>query len=143
MRYIPKHFQAYELLPNDLYALYGDDGLYLMDDRILLTLDSIRDFTKAPITVNNWKSGGPFRQRGYRNIIDPKTQFTAHRFGRGVDFDIYGVAADAFRNMVKTGSLNKTMAYITRMEEGIEWIHMDCMGLPRVEGQKIEFFTKE
>ena len=143
MRYIPKHFHAYELLPNDLYALHGDNGLYLIDDRILSTLDQIREFVDSPITVNNWKIGGPFSQRGYRNDPNTGAKYSAHRFGRAVDFDIAGITADAFRTKVKSGDYDKVLGYITRMEEGIEWIHMDCMGLPRIEGQQIEFFTNE
>ena len=126
-------FKSYEYLPNDLYALYGDDG-------ILWTMDSIRSYLNQPITVNNWKSGGQFSQRGYRNDINTGAKFSAHRFGRACDFDIAGYSAEDFRNMVKEGKLVDVLKYVTRMEEGVNWIHLDCMGLPRENGKPIEFF---
>jgi hypothetical protein len=141
MRYIPKHFAAYELLPKDLYTLHGDNGLFLIDDRILWTLDKIREFFNKSITVNNWKSGGQFGQRGYRNDPGTGAPYSAHRFGRAVDFDIFGMTAEQFRSQVKDGSIkNDILVYITRIEDGVNWIHMDCMGLPKTPEQQIEFF---
>jgi hypothetical protein len=140
MRYIPKHFQSYELVPQDIYTQMGDNSLYLIDDRILWTLDQIRELYNVPMIVNTWKNGGEFSQRGYRNDPNTGAPLSAHRFGRAVDFDISGTTAEDFRTKVKTGDLDSIMIYITRMEEGVNWIHMDCMGLPKQFGQAIEFF---
>ena len=140
MRYIPKHFTANELLPPDLFQQFGEDGLYLLDDRILWTLDQVRDFFGFAVTVNNWKSGGTFSQRGYRNDINTGAKFSAHRFGRAVDYDIAGVTADEFRSEVKLGRLDSILIYVTRIEDGVNWNHNDCMGLPRHNGDTIEFF---
>jgi hypothetical protein len=141
MRYIPKHFQSYELLPPDVYQKMGDNGLYLIDDRILWTLDQIREYFNKPITINNWKKGGQFSQRGYRNDPNTGAPLSAHRFGRACDFDISGITSNEFRTKVKSGGLDTVMVYITRMEDGVNWNHMDCMGLPRKENEKIEFFN--
>jgi len=138
MYYVPKYFKAYELLPPDIFEKYGVDGLYLIDDRITWTLDQIRDTIKKPITVNNWKFGGQFSQRGYRTDPNVGVKFSPHRFGRGVDFDIAGVTAQEFRNMVRSLKIN--LPYITRMEDTVNWIHIDCMGLPKQQGEPIVFF---
>jgi hypothetical protein len=140
MRYIPKHFQSYELLPPDVYQKMGDNGLYLIDDRILWTLDQIREYFNKPITINNWKKGGQFSQRGYRNDPNTGAPLSAHRFGRACDFDISELSSEDFRIKVKAGALNPIIGYITRIEDGVNWIHMDCMGLPRTSNQMIEFF---
>lgn len=140
MRYIPKYFKSYELLPPDIYENVGDNGLYLIDDRILYTLDAVREFFNSTVTVNNWKHKGKFSQRGYRNIINPKTPNTAHRFGRAVDFEISGITSQQFRDQVVSGTLNKILIYITRIEDGVDWNHVDCMGLPRKINDTIEFF---
>lgn len=117
-----------------------------MDDRIMWTLDKLRDFFGKPIIVNNWKAGGTFDQRGYRD--DPATgaKYSAHRFGRAVDFDITGTTAEQFRQMVKKGALANELKHITRIEETakgkpITWIHIDCEGLPRNAGEKIVFIN--
>lgn len=141
MRYVPKYFKAYELLPPDMFQKYGDDGLYFMDDRILWTLDSLREHAGKAITVNNWKQGGQFSQRGYRNDASTGAPFSAHRFGRAVDFDIAGMSAQKFRNHVKSdGMFTGALDYITRIEDLTNWNHIDCIGLPRQQGEPILFF---
>ncbi len=63
----PKHFQTYELLPEDFYEAHkhlGDDRLWLMfDDRALQTVDWLRD-VYGPITLNDWRWGGRNHYRG-------------------------------------------------------------------------------
>ena len=140
MRYQPKHFSTEELLPPDLFTFERDFGLYRIDDRILWTIDSIRDYFQKPLIVNNWKSGGSFSQRGYRNDPNTGAKFSAHRFGRACDLDIQDTTSEEFRNMVKTGKLKEQLKYITRIEEGVKWIHIDVMGLPREFDEEIEFF---
>jgi hypothetical protein len=145
MYYVPKYFKAYELLPPDIFQKYGVDGLYFMDDRITWTLDCLRQ-SFGKITVNNWKSGGPFSQRGYRSDQNIGAPFSAHRFGRAVDFDIVNVTAEEFRIYIRDGVgkfpfvLIGALDYITRIEDLTDWIHIDCMGLPRQQGEPIVFF---
>jgi hypothetical protein len=141
MRYIPRHFKAYELLPKDLYEKFGENGLYLIDDRILWTLDSLRDHFNTPIIINNWKSDGEFSQRGYRNDNDVGAKFSSHRFGRACDFDICGITSEEFRELVRKEKLTEQLKYITRIEDLKLWNHIDVMGLPRESNESIEFFT--
>jgi uncharacterized protein YcbK (DUF882 family) len=138
--YQPKYFKSYELLPPDIYQKHGDNGLYFMDDRILWTLDRLRETLKQSIVVNTWKQGGKFSQRGYRNDPAVGAPYSLHRFGRAVDFDFVGMTAAHFREMAKEGSFPGELQHITRIEENVNWIHMDCAGLPRVAGQEIDFF---
>jgi hypothetical protein len=142
MRYYkPVHFCAQEFLPMDTYMKYGADGLIIMDARILWTVDALRDKLQKPITINNWNIGGKFIQRGFRN--DPtmlaETPLTQHAAGRAVDFDIYGMTAEAFRLQVKSGQYEKELQYVTRIEENTDWIHIDCASVP---GTSIVFFHK-
>jgi len=140
MRYIPKYFKPQEFLPNDLYAIYGVEGLYLMDDRILWTMDALRSYFNKPITINNFFNGGSYNQRGYRNDTNVGAKFSAHRYGRACDADVSGYTAEEVRQVIKDGKLGDIMKYITRIEDNVNWLHLDCMGLPRETGQPIEFF---
>lgn len=108
-----------------------------MDPRILWTLDQLRKTIGKPITVNNWREGGPFSQRGFRNDPGTGAQLSQHRFGRAVDFDIAGISAQEFRAAVKAGTFATELTYITRIEDGVNWIHLDCAAIP---GTDIVFF---
>jgi hypothetical protein len=136
--YSPTFFKPYEYLPKDVYEKMGDSGIILMDARILWTIDAIRKTVNLPITINNWKSGGPFSQRGFRND-DTGAVYSQHRFGRAVDMDIHGMTADEFRNKIKAGQINTELTYITRIEEGVNWIHLDCASVP---GTEMVFFKQ-
>jgi hypothetical protein len=135
MYYKLRHFSVPELVPPDLYKVRGDEAIIVMDFRILWTLDALRDHFGKPITVNNWKSNGPFQQRGFRNDATVGALLSQHRYGRAADFDIAGVTASEFREMVRSGKIgtgpNEPLQYITAIEETnngqpINWIHIDC-----------------
>jgi uncharacterized protein YcbK (DUF882 family) len=138
----PQHFKPEELLPPEVLSnllRQKLDPLIVFDARILWTLDAIRERFDQPITVNNWKSGGPYSQRGFRTSTDG-AKYSQHRFGRAVDFDILGFTATRFREMARTHELDACLQYITRIEDNTNWIHIDCASIP---GTSIEFFTKK
>ncbi len=135
--YSPRHFTPQEFLPRGLYTIRGPAALIVMDARILWTLDALRDYFGVPITSNNWHTGGPYTQRGFRDDAGTGAPLSQHRFGRADDFDIRGVTAEEFRQLAKSGKLAKELQYITRIEEGTTWCHIDCASIP---GTEIVFF---
>lgn len=135
--YNPIYFQPCELLPPSIFKKYGTAGLIVMDPHIIWTLDQIRKTVGKPITVNNWQAGGPFSQRAFRDDPGIGAPLSQHRFGRAVDFDITGMTAEEFRKEVKAGKFTSELTYITRIEDGINWIHVDCAAVP---GPEIVFF---
>lgn len=146
MKYTPKYIKGFEIVPNDIYAIHFENSLYYIDDRILFTLDRVREYFNAPITINNWKNWTPamgqkFEQRGFRNDIGTGAKYSPHRYGRAVDFDIKGVTSEEFRQLVKSGKLDDQLKYINRIEDKVNWIHMDCIGVYRDKDEKIYFFN--
>lgn len=132
--YEPVHFKREEYLPSNV------SSLIVMDPRILWTMDQLRGYFAKPILVNNWHTGGKLSQRGFRN--DPKlgAPLSQHRFGRACDFDIAGVTAEEFREAARAGKLDIPLTYITRIEDGVRWCHVDCAPIP---GTTIAFFSKK
>jgi hypothetical protein len=149
--YIPKHFSARDFVPPELFRLRGDAALpELMDSRILWTVDALAEcplFPRQPgqqvatITINDYARGGNRSQSGYRT--DEKllrdAPCTQHRSGRAVDMLIAGVTADEFRALARSGKLARELQYVTRIEDGVGWIHVDCAN---VAGSDLVFFSK-
>ena len=119
-----KHFKIQELVDKETYERYGQKAWWFLDNRLIMLLDRLREDLQRPITVNNWLWGGNNQHRGLR---PPKcnigADYSQHRFGRAVDFDVKGMKADQVRSYIR----NRINNYpeIKGIETGITWVHLD------------------
>ena len=124
--YRPKYFSPEELAPKELCLKKSSDEIFDLFDRGLLkALDRVREKLGKPITINNWRFGGQFSQRGIRtdpNVGAPKS---AHRIGKALDFDADGMSAEEVRQWIIVHQ--KEFPEIRRMEAGVNWVHIDCV----------------
>ena len=118
-----KHFQLQELIPPHVYDERAEKAWQLLDDRALITLDSLRDrfgFT----TVNNWHIGGNYKWRGLRTPECPEfSPYSQHTFGRGFDCVFSGTSAEEARSYIL--SRKEEFPFIRSMEKGVSWLHFD------------------
>lgn len=78
-------FDLRELVPPEVYTERGDAAWELLDPRALQTLDAIRGAV-GPITVNNWHTGGPYKESGLRTPhCATYKPYSQHTFGRAFD----------------------------------------------------------
>ncbi|WP_347368006.1 D-Ala-D-Ala carboxypeptidase family metallohydrolase [Vibrio vulnificus] len=127
--YKSKYFKAYELVPADIFNKRGEAALELIDPRLLITLDQLREKLQKPITINNYKWNGAFSQRGlrsrsfYKSDKDYQDSLSQHKYGRAVDFDVKGMTAQQVREFIHA---NRSMfPYITFIETDVNWVHVD------------------
>jgi hypothetical protein len=129
-----KYFQTYELVDKTTYEQLGDKALSLFSTDILTALDGVREFFGEPVTVNNWREGGPFQWRGYRTVeaahkLGSPTGHEQHQAGNAFDFDVHGMTADEVRRVIVLNKDNPLLTKITRLEANVSWVHMDCKAL--------------
>ena len=125
--YNPRNFAVTELVPPEIYNVMGENSLLVLDDRILRIADAVRDYFDVPVTINNWRLGGPFSQRGFRTQQQAGgADHSAHYYGRAIDFDVQGMTADHVRAEIIAERNHGDFSLITGMEIGIEWVHLDC-----------------
>ena len=141
--YQPKYFAndlddlAKQVLPEHIYKKEGVAGLRHMDERILITLDTLRKELGKPITVNDWSWGGEFSGRGYRDIVYYKElhkysdSTSQHKSGRAIDFVVSGMTSQQVRQFILDNK--EKFPHITFMEVGplkngqsMSWVHLDC-----------------
>ena len=60
------NFQTYELLPKEIYTIYGEAGLRWLDPKIIGVLEFVRSTFGKPVIVNDWYMGGQFNERSIR-----------------------------------------------------------------------------
>ena len=129
--YKPRHFIIQELVPRHVFKDRGEKALELLDDRLLRTLDDLRD-AFGPIVINDWHKDGMNQWRGLRTELSPfGTMYSQHRFGRAADLtflktDVDGVRAEILENP-------SLFPLITSIELATNWLHFDVRNCLRIK----------
>jgi hypothetical protein len=134
-----------ELVCKHVYDKFGDKAWMFLDEKIVITIDTIRRLIGKPITINTWWDNGRFSQRGLRcNIcsipkgktIKDELHMSAHCLGIAVDFNIEGLSDGEVHIWI---AANKDkLPYNMRIErDTVGWTHLDCYN----NGNKLTFFT--
>ena len=136
MKTIKDYFDIEELVDKQVYDKFGESSWKFIDKSILDCLLIIRESLGKPMTINNWKWGGKFTQRGLRHnmssLVKTKNRvyLSAHIFGKAVDFDVKGMTAVEVREWIANNP-DKFPCKI-RLERNlggkpISWVHLDTM----------------
>lgn len=130
-----KHFALPELLPKDFYAAhypkYGDRLWLIFDARILMAADALRE-RYGRMLCNTWHAGGDLQYRGFRPPgCTVGAALSQHRFARALDLSPIELTAeelrqDLRRNFYKGKDPLDGRNRITRIEDGVDWLHIDC-----------------
>jgi len=127
-----KHFTLHELVPPHIMRTRGDKAWQLLDDRLLMTLDRLRD-NYGRITVNNWHWDGDRQWSGLRTPGSPYYSETSqHSFGRAADCTFRDVTAEIVRQDILANIDNKTFEFINSIELGVAWLHFDVRNCDRI-----------
>lgn len=152
----PKYFAktleslAKQVLPPEVYKFRGVRGLELMDERILITLDTLRLNLGIPITVNSWAWGGNRTQSGlrdqyhYKNLEDYLKSFSQHKYGNALDFKVRGLTAHEVRkHIIENKHLYPSISFmeVGKLSNGEEmtWCHIDCRN--RLSEEQITYWS--
>jgi hypothetical protein len=83
--YRPKYFGLRELVSADVYMTRGDAAWELLDPRVLVAGDKLRE-KFGPVTVNNWHRGGTYSQSGFRDpVTGVGARLSQHKRGAALD----------------------------------------------------------
>lgn len=131
-----KFFKLYELLPPSVYK-NENEGWELLDERLLRTIDTIREIMGVPLVANTWKQGGTFSQRGFREQNSKTGALRSqHKLGRALDMVSNKLSAEEMREIIKKNAAR--LPYNIRIENGVSWLHVD---VKEGNSQKIYFFN--
>jgi len=150
LRGIKDYFAIHEFVDKTTFDRHGERAWQFICPRLLHTILVIRDEIDKPITINNWKWGGGFSQRGLRtnvsHIVSKKTDagklyLSAHCMGKAIDFDVKGMTAPEVREWIQDNE--DLLPYKVRLENSmngkpINWVHLDVYYLER--NPKIKLF---
>ena len=129
---VSKYFKVQELVCPHCYNKFGETSWQFISTEILSTLYVLRTkiFNK-PITVNTWKAGGQFSQRGLRcnmcQLIKSKKSIylTPHGQGKAIDFNVKNLTIEETKNLIRQNK--QKFEYPIRLETNTTtWCHVDC-----------------
>lgn len=125
-----KYFKPYEIVSKTVYTIYRDESIKFMDNRLLETLDVIREILGVPLVINDWYWGGKNQQRGLREntcqIVKSKGNtlyLSSHCFGRAFDAVSAKMSAENMRKKIVDNAYK--LPYPIRMESNVTWLHVD------------------
>tara|TARA_R110002050_G_scaffold243066_1_gene379426 strand:+ start:39586 stop:40098 length:513 start_codon:yes stop_codon:yes gene_type:complete len=142
---ILNYFDVQELVTPWAYAKFKQRGDYFflsrIDTRLLITILFIRETTGRKMTINTYKWGGRFDERGVRDNLSPlvmarKTAYwSGHVFSMAVDFDLEDMTAEQVRAWLQDHA--DDLPFKIRLEHilngvAITWVHLDVIDDPRL-----------
>ena len=126
------HFIIEELVSKGTFAARGEKAWQLLDDRLLITLDSLRK-KYGSMTVNNWKWGGDREWSCLRTVDSPWfSTYSQHSFGRAADIIFKDVTAEQVRQDILANKDDTAFEFINSFEEATSWLHIDVRNCDRV-----------
>ena len=120
-----KHFVIQELVSPEVYRARGEKAWQLLDPRLLITIDSLRD-EFGPITINNWLWGGNRKYSGLRMPGEPYySKYSQHSYGRAADCVLKDISVKEARQSIIDFPAYYAFKYISGIEMHIPWLHID------------------
>jgi hypothetical protein len=127
--YTSKYFSLKELLPQELHSLPENIGWLLMDDRVLIAGDKVRELYGECII-----NGNGLNDCGLRLQAVGKATYSQHLYGRAIDIHILGIEKQNLEKELKIKEYNKVRDKLSklkefkniRFEDNISWLHIDC-----------------
>lgn len=126
MGYRCQHFSVYELVPPEVYQARGEKAWELLDPAALVTLDALRTHF-GPVTVNDWRWGGSYKESGFRTAqSETGAVYSQHRYGRAFDCKFAETTPQAVYEYVLAHP--EQFPHLTTLEDiryTPTWLHID------------------
>jgi hypothetical protein len=126
---VSTHFDIREFVYPEAFKTHGVNAITLIDKKLIAIAEFIRIKTGVPITINNWHTGGPFKESGLR---DPNTttgaKLSQHKLGKAIDPKAKGYDGQKWYNFVKENAKALYDLGARRIEHkslATTWLHID------------------
>lgn len=120
-----KYFQIKELVSPVVYSERGERAWQLLDKRLLVTIDRLRD-KFGPMIINNWSWGWHRKYSGLRLPGDEYySKYSQHSFGRAADCLFENTTVELVRRDIISDPHSFMSKYIKGIEMDVPWLHID------------------
>ena len=131
--YTCSYFAIHELVPRNVFYDRGEKAWELLDERLLVTLDRLRE-RYGPVTVNNWYWDREREWSGLRTKDSPfYSPYSQHTFGRAADCLFAEISPEQVRQDILARPTDSTFELIGSIELNVTWLHFDVRNCDRVK----------
>lgn len=124
---LSRNFLLQEFVPPQIYDVYGERSRQFLDQGLIVLVQALRDDLNRSIVINNWHSGGKYKESGFRM---PHTTTGAplsqHKFGRAVDIKVAGMVPEEVRKYIRLNfEYYRSLGLTTIEKDTPTWTHLD------------------
>jgi hypothetical protein len=126
---VSKNFILQEFIDPEIYQIKKEKSIELIDRRIVLVAQLIKEIFDVPVMINNWHEGGGYKESGLRKFLTKTgAPFSQHKYGRAADLKIEGWDDyEKVRDVIRDYWDNLRVLGLTTIETGTPtWLHIDC-----------------
>lgn len=126
---VSPHFTIEEFVDKATFEAEGENSITFIDKNLISIAEFIRTDIGKPVTINNWHTGGQFKESGLRN---PNTTTGAkkstHKTGKAIDVKVKGMGGKEWYEYVVKNAKKLYELGLRRIEDkslATTWCHMD------------------
>ena len=124
------NFSLEEVVYPEIHQRFGDSAIWFIDMRIVNVAQYLRTSLKKSITINNWHTGGQYKESGLRSMItETGGGLSQHKFGRALDLKVEGLTPYEVADFIKKNWQILSSIGLTTIENPDftkSWNHIDC-----------------
>lgn len=124
---VSKDFELGEFIDPVTWMIRGQKSVELIDSRLIALVQFCRDYFNVRVTINNWHSGGQYKESGLRAWLSKTgAAYSQHKYGRAADLKFDGLEPEYVRNEIRRNWPVFKAAGLTTIEKDTPtWVHID------------------
>lgn len=124
-----KYFDIQEFIDPATYSEEGENSITFIDKKLIDIAEFVRETLGKPVTINNWHTGGQYKESGLRNKnTTTGAKRSAHKLGKGIDVKAKEMVGNEWYEFVKKHAKKLYDLGLRRIEDktlATTWCHMD------------------
>lgn len=118
------YFVLQEFVPPEIYSIYGANSIWFVDEEMVESIILLRKDLDAPCTINNWHTGGQYKNSGFRmpdTLVGGK--LSQHKMKAAHDLKFRGIHPDQVRQHLR--NTFGRYCFTTIEKDTPTWTHVD------------------
>lgn len=126
---VSEHFVIQEFVDKATFETEGENSVTFIDKNLINIAEFIRTDIGKPVTINDWHTGGQFKESGLRSAnTSIGAKKSAHKLGKAIDVKVKDMGGKEWYDYVVKNAKKLYELGLRRIEDksiATTWCHMD------------------